>query len=199
MVTPRNIFTHLRQSYIIHVLLSLSMGLLIYSSAESQVCQPCSRLATDTSISEQACSDIVVAANELDSTAHVHGDHESNHHGEYIARCGCDESHSGYCGVANNEPAGQKDICQDTDRNHQCECNMGDQSFPASCQRFQSTSPKRESNFSRIFPLNPRISLIKFTDLEVELDLVSVRCHLPTTLSNRPTAMSGLGTQQLLC
>lgn len=191
MVTPRNIFTRLRQSYIIYVLFSLSLGLLIYSSAEPQVCRHCSWLATDSSNSEQLCSDIVVAAEELDSAVHDHGEH--------IARCGCDETHSGHCGVADKEPARQKNTCQDTDRNQQCECNAGDQSFPTSCQRFQSTPPKRESISTKYFASHPRISFIKSTDLEVELDLVSPRCHSPTTRSNRPTAMSGLGTQELLC
>ena len=199
MVTPRNIFTRLRQSKIAYVLLSLSLGLLIYSSAEPKVCQHCSCLANETSNSEHESSNIGVAAEEQDTTVHDHGDHDSNHHGENIARCGCDETHPGHCGVGDKEIAHQEDTCQDTDRNQQCECNSGDQSFPANCQRFQSTPPKREYVSTKSFPLYPRISFIKSNDSQVELDIDSLRCHSPTSLSNRPTAMSGLGTQELLC
>ena len=199
MVTPRSIFTRLRQSYFIYVFFSLSLGLLIYSNVEPNVCGHCSRPATDTSDSEQVCLNIFVAEKELDSTVHAHGNHDSNHHGEHIVRCGCDETHAGFCGVTGKEPFPQKKTCQDTDRHLQCECKSGDQSFPANCERFQSTPPKREYVSTKIFPLYHSITFIKSTDLEVELNLVSLRCHSPTTLSNRPTDMSGLGTQELLC
>ena len=199
MVTPRNIFTHLRQSNIVYVLFSLSLGLLIFSNAEPNVCGHCSRLATDTSDSEQECSNIIVVEKELDSNVHSHGNHDSNHHDEHVVRCGCDQTHAGLCGVTGKEPFLQNKTCQDTDRHQQCECNSGDQSFPASCERFQSTPPKRESITMKNLPLHSMISIIKSADLKVELDLVSLRCHSPTTLSNRPTAMSGLGTQELLC
>lgn len=199
MNTPQDIFIRLRQSNIIYVFFSLSLGLLIYSNAEPNVCGHCSRLATDTSDSEQVCSNIVVAAEEQKTAIHEHGNHDGNHHGKLIVRCGCDETHAGFCGVTGKEPFPQKITCQDTDRHEQCECTSGNRSFPASCERFQSTPPKREYASRNSFPLYPSITFIKSTDLQEELDLVSLRCHSPATLTNRPTAMSGLGTQELLC
>ncbi len=199
MVTPRNIFTRLRQSYIIYVFFSLSLGLLIFSNAEPNVCGHCSRLATDTLNSEQVCSNIVVAAEEQNTAVHGHGNHDGSHHGEHIVRCGCDETHAGFCGVTGKEPFSQKKTCQETGRHQQCECKSGDQSYPANCERFQSTPPKRENVSAKSFPLYTSISFIRSTDIKVGLDLVSLRCHSPTTLTSRPTAMSGLGTQELLC
>ena len=155
MVTPRNIFTRLRKSYIIYVFFSLSLGLLIFSNAEPNVCGHCSRLATDTSNSEQVCSNIVVAAEEQKTAIHDHGNHDGNHHGEHIVRCGCKETHAGFCRVTGKEPFPQKRTCQDTDRRQQCECNSGDNSFPANCERFQSTPPKREYVSTKSLHLYP--------------------------------------------
>ena len=199
MITPRNIFTRLRQSYIIYMFFSLSLGLLIYSNAEPNVCGPCSSLPTDASDSEQVCSNIIVAEKELESTTHDHGTHDSDHHGENIVRCGCDETHAGFCGVTGKEPFPQKKTCQDTDRRQQCECKSGDQSFPASCERFQSTPPKRESIFTNSASSYFSVSFITSLDLKVENYYVFLRCRSHIMLSNRPTDMSGLGTQQLLC
>ena len=140
-----------------------------------------------------------IAEKEHDSAVHSHGNQDINHHGDHIVRCGCDERHAGICGENGKEPTSRDKTCQGTDRHHQCECNSGDQSYPANCERFQSTPPKREYVSANSFPLYSSISFIKSADLKAEIDLVSPRCQAPGTLSNRPTSMSGIGTQALLC
>lgn len=199
MVTSRNILTRLRQSYVIHALLSLSLGLLIHSNAESQTCRPCNTVVSDSPSSQQTCSDIAIAEPDLDLTTHDHGNRDCNGHRKHVVRKGCDETTSGHRGVTSKESTGYNVIYQNTDQNHHCECNMGDQSFPASCLRFLSTSAAKKSSATIDNPQSPTIVSAIATDLGVKFDFLALRCHSPTFASNEPTAMSGFGTQLLLC
>lgn len=186
MNIPLVAFVRLRYSNTIFALFSISLGLLVWSSVSSMgshVCRPCSGQVTDIPDSDQACSNFGLAAEELASAVHDHDDLENDHHGEQVASCGCDETHSGHC----------------SDQSEQCECKLSGQTFPASYQRLRSTPPKRESNFPKNFPLSLKTSIINSTDPCFEPGFGPLRCHSPTALSNRPTAISGLGTQRLLC